>query len=131
METFGDPDRLPHAADRVRLGLEQARANQAEIETILTSAQQHRLRQIALQSEGAGAFREPEVVDALRLTPEQRERIRVIEEEVLFGQLREMRSGMTPAEGAKTARTEGALRMGTHPRRAHGGPVAALAGAGR
>jgi eukaryotic-like serine/threonine-protein kinase len=107
METFGDPDRLPHAADRVRLGLEQARANQAEIETILTSTQQHRLRQIALQSEGTGAFREPEVVDALRLTPEQRELIRAIEEEVLIGQLREMRSGMTPAEGAKTRGPKG------------------------
>ena len=73
METFGDPDRLPNTTERVRLGLEQARANQAEIETILTSTQQLRLRQIALQSEGAGAFREPEVVDALRLTSRQRE----------------------------------------------------------
>ena len=107
METFGDPDRLPHAADRVRLGLEQARANQAEIETILTSTQQHRLRQIALQSEGAGAFREPEVVDALRLTSEQRERIRAIEEEALIGQLREMRSGIAPVEGAKARGPKG------------------------
>ena len=37
MESFGDPDRLPHAAERVRLALEQARANEAEIDTILTS----------------------------------------------------------------------------------------------
>ncbi len=102
METFGDPDRLPHAAERVRLALEQARDNQAEIETILTTAQQHRLRQIALQAEGPGAFREPEVVDALRLTSEQRERIRAIEEEALIGQLREMRSGGTPVERSKT-----------------------------
>ena len=107
MESFGDPDRLPHAAERVRLALEQARANEAEIETILTPAQQHRLRQIALQSEGPGAFREPEVVDALQLTADQRERIRAIEEEVLIGQLREMRSGGTPAESAKNRGAKG------------------------
>jgi hypothetical protein len=51
--------------------------------------------------------REPEVVDALRLTSEQRERIRAIEEEVLIGQLREMRSGITPAEGVKTRGPKG------------------------
>ena len=74
-DAFGDPARLPPPAERVRIGLEQARANEAEVDAILTPPQRVRLRQIALQSEGPAAFREPEVVEALGLTPEQRERI--------------------------------------------------------
>ena len=69
LESFGDPARQPRAAERVRLALEQARVNEAEVDAILTQSQRLRLRQIALQAEGSGAFREPEVVDALRLTP--------------------------------------------------------------
>lgn len=107
MDSFGNPNRLPYAAERVRLALEQARPNQTEIETILTSTQRHRLRQIVLQAEGAGAFREPEVVDALQLTAGQRERIRAIEEEVMIGQLREMRWGVTSWESPKTRGPKG------------------------
>ncbi len=62
-----------------------------------------RLRQIALQSEGPAAFREPEVVEALGLTPGQRERIRAIEEEAFFGQIREMQSGKPREDGGKPA----------------------------
>jgi hypothetical protein len=93
MEAFGDPARLPAPAQRVRIALEQARANEAEVDAILTPVQHVRLRQIALQSEGPAAFREPEVVETLGLTPGQRDRIRAIEEEALFGQIRELRSG--------------------------------------
>ncbi len=96
METFGDPGRLPSPANRLRLALEQARANEAEVDAILTPPQHRRLRQLALQSEGPGSFRDPDVVEALALTPGQRERIRAIEEEILFGQLREMRAGKLP-----------------------------------
>ena len=96
MDAFGDPARLPPPAERVRIALEQARANEAEVDAILTPSQRVRLRQIALQSEGPAAFREPEVVEALGLTPGQRERIRAIEEEILFGQMREMQSGRPP-----------------------------------
>ena len=101
LESFGDPARLPRAAERVRLTLEQARANEAEVDAILTPSQHLRLRQIALQSEGSGAFREPEVVDVLRLSPAQRERIRAIEEEGLFSQMREIRSAAAPGDGGK------------------------------
>jgi eukaryotic-like serine/threonine-protein kinase len=97
-ETFGDPARLPPPAERIRISLEQARANEAEVDAILTPPQRVRLRQIALQSEGPAAFREPEVVEALGLTPGQRERIRAIEDQALFGQFREMQSGK-PLEG--------------------------------
>ncbi len=92
MELFGDPGRLS-PAERGRQSLELARANEREIEAILTPAQQSRLRQIALQSEGPGAFREPEVVAALRLTPGQRERLRAIEEAAFFSRIRNTGSG--------------------------------------
>jgi serine/threonine protein kinase len=98
-EAFGDPARLIPSSERVRIGLEQARANEAEVEAILLPAQRVRLRQIALQSEGPAAFREPEVVEALGLTAGQRERIRAIEEEFVFRQMRETQSGKV-AEGA-------------------------------
>ncbi len=62
-----------------------------------------RLRQLALQSEGPAAFREPEVVEALGLTPGQRERIRAIEEELLVGQVRETHFGKAPEASGKPA----------------------------
>ena len=46
--------RLPPPAERVRIALEQARANEAEVDAILTPSQRVRLRQIALQSRGTG-----------------------------------------------------------------------------
>jgi hypothetical protein len=101
MEAFGDPARLPPAAERVRIALEQARANEAEVDAILTGTQRARLRQIALQSEGPAAFREPEIVEALRLTAAQRQEIRGLEEEALFRQVREARSGKTVDEAGK------------------------------
>jgi serine/threonine protein kinase len=103
METFGDPGRLPPPARRVRMALEQARANEAEVDAILTPPQRSRLRQLALQAEGPGAFREPEVVEALALSPDQRERIRAIEEEVIFGRVRERPSGGVPDDSGRTA----------------------------
>jgi eukaryotic-like serine/threonine-protein kinase len=103
MDAFGDPAHLPLPAERVRLALEQARDNEAEVDAILTPSQRVRLRQIALQSEGPTAFREPEVVDALGLTPGQRERIRAIEEESVFSQMREVQSGKAPEESGKPA----------------------------
>jgi eukaryotic-like serine/threonine-protein kinase len=102
-DAFGDPARLPPPADRVRIGLELARANEAEVDAILTPPQRVRLRQIALQSEGPAAFREPEVVEALGLTAAQRDRIRAIEDAALFGQLREMQSGKPLDDAGKPA----------------------------
>jgi serine/threonine protein kinase len=87
VESFNDFSRLT-PAERGRRVLEQARADEAEVNAILTRAQQTRLRQIALQSEGPGAFRDPEVVAALRLTPAQRDGIRAIEDEAFFAMMR-------------------------------------------
>ena len=100
---FGDPARFPPPSERVRIALEQARSNEAEVEAILTPSQHARLRQIALQSEGPAAFREPEIVDALGLAPGQRERIRAIEDQVLFGQIREMQSKKPGEDAGKPA----------------------------
>jgi eukaryotic-like serine/threonine-protein kinase len=103
MAAFGDPAHLPPPSERVRLALEQARDNEAEVDAILTPSQRVRLRQIALQSEGAAAFREPEVVEALGLRPGQRERIRAIEEAIFFDQMHEMQSGKALEHAGKPA----------------------------
>ena len=99
-------------AERVRLALEQARANETEVDAILSASQRLRLRQLSLQSEGLGAFREPEVVQGLGLSPRQREQIRAIEEEILIGQVREMRAGgMLGDAGNKPREPEGPRAM--------------------
>lgn len=89
MDAFGDPNRLSPLAERARIALEQARANEQEIDAILSPSQRARLRQIALQAEGPAAFRDLEVVEALGLSPQQRGQIRAIEEATLFRALRE------------------------------------------
>jgi eukaryotic-like serine/threonine-protein kinase len=70
--------------ERQRRFLELARADEAAVAAILSLGQLQRLGQIALQSRGPLAFREPDVAAALKLTAEQRERIRTIEEDFFF-----------------------------------------------
>jgi len=94
-ESFRDIGLSP-PAERGRRVLAQARANEADLNAILSPPQQARLRQIGLQSEGPGAFRDPEVAAALQLTPEQRERVRVIEDDAAFGWMRGPRPGAPP-----------------------------------
>jgi hypothetical protein len=91
-ESLADVGRLS-PAERGRRAIARARAYEAEVNVLLTPAQRGRLRQIGLQAEGPGAFREPEVVAELGLTAEQRDRIRTIEDEVLFAWMRRSRSG--------------------------------------
>jgi serine/threonine protein kinase len=55
----------------IRLGLIQ----------ILDAKQRQRLRQIYLQTRGLNAFSEPDVVEAIRLTAEQRQQIRLLQTE--------------------------------------------------
>jgi serine/threonine protein kinase len=71
--------------ERRRNFLELARANDAAVAAILLPEQRRRLQQIALQLQGPSAFREVDVAAALKLTAEQKERVRVIEAEMLFG----------------------------------------------
>jgi serine/threonine protein kinase len=81
---FQDILRMSHEQRRQRF-LDEARANDAAIKTILSSEQQRRLRQIARQARGLAAFQDTEVVSRLRLTAEQRERIRGIEMGLFVG----------------------------------------------
>jgi serine/threonine protein kinase len=95
-ESLGEVGRLS-PAERGRRAVERARAYEAELNQLLTPAQQLRLRQIGLQAEGPGAFGEPEVVAELQLTAGQREQVRTIEEETLFGWMR----GLAPGDLGK------------------------------
>jgi hypothetical protein len=95
-ESFHEFIRLP-PDERRRLFLEHARTNEKEIALILGKGQLARLRQLALQAKGTAAFREPDVTSALKLTLEQRDRIRAIEEELFFRKGDGRRPGL-PAE---------------------------------
>ncbi len=75
--------RQPQAEWR-RRHVEQARADEADVNALLSSAQQQRLRQLSLQAEGYGAFRDPEVVAELQLSAGQREQLRALEDESFF-----------------------------------------------
>lgn len=96
IESINERSRLS-PAERIQRSLAQARANEADVNAILTPAQRARLHQIALQAEGVGAFREPEVVTGLGLTPDQRDRIRAIEEDVFFSRMRSAEPGTPTA----------------------------------
>jgi hypothetical protein len=76
--------RLSPAARRERF-VALARAAESDIAAALTPDQVGRLRQIALQRQGLAAFREPDVVAALKLTPDQRDRIQAVEFDATFG----------------------------------------------
>jgi len=62
----------------------------------LDSAQVKRLRQIALQQQGVQAFLEPEVADALRLSVEQREKLRLLNGELRRVTQEDVRRSMNP-----------------------------------
>jgi serine/threonine protein kinase len=99
-ESLGDVGRLS-PAERGRRAVARARAYEAEVNVLLTPEQKVRLRQIGLQAEGPGAFGEPEVVAELGLAAGQREQIRTIEEEALFGWMRGPRPGPPPGDSGK------------------------------
>jgi len=87
--SFDEFGKLPRA-ERSRRAIERARKYEAELHELLTPQQRSRLRQIALQAQGVGAFAEPEVVAALQLSPEQREQLRLIEEQSQVQWIRRM-----------------------------------------
>ncbi|MCC7423439.1 MAG: serine/threonine protein kinase [Planctomycetaceae bacterium] len=67
---------------RRRRYVEIAEEREQKLSLILTDAQWRRLRQISIQTQGLFAFKEPEIVQALQLTPEQRLAIREIESDI-------------------------------------------------
>jgi hypothetical protein len=70
--------------DWERRRLQLAQEQERQVARKLGSEQLRRFKQIALQSLGPAAFREPEVITALKLTTAQRERIRAIEANTVF-----------------------------------------------
>jgi hypothetical protein len=68
-----------------------------KVEKVLESEQMKRLRQLRLQSEGAAAFSQPEVVAKLKLTDEQKTEIKKIQDESL-GQFRGINRNSTAEE---------------------------------
>ncbi len=89
--------------ERQRRFLDLARANEAAVQAILTPGQWTRLKQIALQLQGPSAFREVNIATALKLTADQKERIRAIEAETFFGMPDRRRHGPIPRD-ARTPR---------------------------
>jgi serine/threonine protein kinase len=75
---FRPNHRMTPAVRRDRI-VAQARATEADLVTILSPDQMTRLKQISLQRQGLSAFHEPDVVSELKLTADQRDRIRTIE----------------------------------------------------
>jgi len=71
--------------ERKRRFVQYADSQAKRLSAILTSAQRERLRQIWLQWQSLLAFQEPEVIEALKLTDEQRRQIRSLELQSLFG----------------------------------------------
>lgn len=60
---------------------EELAAQETAVTALLQPEQARRLRQIALQQRGTEAFNDPEVVAVLRLTPDQQEKIRSLQDE--------------------------------------------------
>ncbi len=96
-ESFRESWRLS-AEERQKLFLTDARLTENEAKKILTPPQRIRLRQIDLQRKGARAFEEADVMTALKLTAQQNEQIRAIQNKP-FGWVAECHSG--PGDPAK------------------------------
>ncbi len=80
---FEEMRSLSEDARRSKL-LATAHEHETALDELLRPDQLVRFRQIALQSLWLAAFKEPEVVKALELAPEQRSQIRDIEREMVF-----------------------------------------------
>jgi hypothetical protein len=95
-ELFRDFGRLT-GEERSERFLQQARAEQAAIVEVLSDEKLTRFRQIAIQSQGVAAFREPDIAAELKLSAQQRERIRTIENEMFSPFRPSERSGDGPS----------------------------------
>jgi hypothetical protein len=74
-----NPDEDARRREQVVLAEQYDRA----LMEILSPLQLERLKQLAIQSQGVFVFREPEIVDAIEITPEQRAAIRTIVHDTL------------------------------------------------
>jgi serine/threonine protein kinase len=83
MDQFRDLGRQSPEERRARLAA-FAKENDAQVRSILRPDQMARLHQIDLQVK-PGVFRDADVIAALKLTPEQQDRIRLMEADRMFG----------------------------------------------
>jgi serine/threonine protein kinase len=72
----------PEKREQLRLALAQNQEQQ--VGKLLTSSQLRRFHQLALQDLGPNAFSDPDVVEVLQLTLEQRKQIRTFQEQTRF-----------------------------------------------
>lgn len=79
-EPFRGPRELPTDEQRQHI-LVIAREHEAALAVILSADQRQRLGQVALQCQGSRALREPDVARTLKLSAEQKDRLRAIEGE--------------------------------------------------
>ncbi len=86
----------PHTSnqERSKSMMTEIKAHEAAIREVLSTKQFRRLGQIHIQVRGPAAFREPEVVAALGLTKDQRDRLRDAEFGVMF-----IKDGGPPPKG--------------------------------
>ncbi len=87
-DAFRDFQNLDQDERRKKLQ-EMAQSNQKAIGAILKEGQLKRLKQITWQQQGPGAFRDPEVASALKITDEQKQKMRDIQQSA-FGELRDL-----------------------------------------
>ena len=87
-----------------------AREGEVSQADFLHTAQFARLQQIMLQFRGPGAFDDPEIVDALQLTKDQRQRIRDLE----YGNMRSLFGFARPGRGPGTKPEPGGRGLGQH-----------------
>jgi hypothetical protein len=71
----------PLSPEEWKAKFEELPAQEKALRDMLRPEQARRLRQVALQQRGPDAFNDPAVAQALRLTPEQREKVRKLHEE--------------------------------------------------
>ena len=91
------PREMPTHEQRQRI-LAIAREHEAALSVILSAEQRQRLGQIALQCLGPRALREPDVTKSLKLTANQKERLRAIEAETTRWFVEQFRPGSKPTE---------------------------------
>ena len=82
-------------SERRRTLLAYAREGEEALAEVLTDKQSARLKQLMLQFRGPGAFDDPEIIDALQLSKDQRQRIRELE----FGNMRSLFGFTRPGRG--------------------------------
>ena len=75
---------------RRRKSVKLVEQNDRALGEILSPEQLERLKQLAIQSQGVFVFKEPEIVEALDITPKQRTAIRAIEHD-MFAKMRALR----------------------------------------